>query len=46
MRRLLIIGFGDVAQRLLLLVRGRYRTIYGLTRDRERLAAMAAICKT
>jgi nucleoside-diphosphate-sugar epimerase len=42
MRRLLIIGCGDVALRLVPLVQPRYRIIYGLTRDGERRAALRA----
>jgi nucleoside-diphosphate-sugar epimerase len=39
MRRLLIIGCGDVALRMVPLVRERY-VVYGLTRDRDRLPAL------
>ena len=42
MRRLLIIGCGDVALRMVPLVRGRY-LIYALTRDRSRVAALRAL---
>lgn len=42
MRRLLIIGCGDVALRMLPLVRGRWR-IYALTRAAERLAGLRAL---
>ena len=41
MRRLLIIGCGDVAMRMVPLVRGRY-TLYALTRDRERIPTLRA----
>jgi nucleoside-diphosphate-sugar epimerase len=41
MRRLLIIGCGDVALRMIPLVRQRY-VVYGLTRDRDRLPALRA----
>lgn len=41
MRRLLIIGCGDVAMRVVRLVRGRYR-IYALTRSTKRIAALRA----
>ena len=41
MRRLLIIGCGDVALRMVPLVRDRH-VIYGLTRDRERMGALRA----
>jgi nucleoside-diphosphate-sugar epimerase len=41
MRRLLIIGCGDVALRMVPFVRDRH-VIYGLTRDRERMAALRA----
>jgi nucleoside-diphosphate-sugar epimerase len=41
MRRLLIIGCGDVALRMVPLVRDRY-VVYGLTRDRHRIAALRA----
>ena len=41
MRRLLIIGCGDVASRMVPLVRGRY-ALYALTRDRDRLPALRA----
>jgi nucleoside-diphosphate-sugar epimerase len=41
MRRLLIIGCGDVALRMVPLVRDRY-LVYGLTRDRDRMAALRA----
>lgn len=41
MRRLLIIGCGDVALRMVPLVRDRY-AVYGLTRDRDRLTALRA----
>ena len=41
MRRLLIIGCGDVALRLVSLVRGRYR-VYALVRRAEGLAALRA----
>ena len=42
MRRLLIIGCGDVATRMIPLVRERY-VLYALVRDRERFAAMRAL---
>lgn len=42
MRRLLIIGCGDVALRMVPLVRRRY-TIYALTRDRSRMSALRAL---
>ena len=42
MRRLLIIGCGDVALRMLPLVRGRH-ALYALTRDRSRFAALRAV---
>jgi nucleoside-diphosphate-sugar epimerase len=42
MRRLLIIGCGDVALRMLPLVRGRY-AVYGLTRDRGDLDVLRAL---
>src|SRR6266511_4769910 len=41
MRRLLIVGCGDVALRTVPLVRGRY-LIYALTRDRGRFAELRA----
>lgn len=41
MRRLLIIGCGDVAMRMVPLVRGRF-ALYALTRDRDRLPALRA----
>ena len=41
MRRLLIIGCGDVALRMVPLVRGRY-ALYGLTRDRTQMPALRA----
>src|SRR2546423_2847665 len=37
MRRLLIVGCGDVAMRMVSLVRGRY-VVYALTRERGRFA--------
>src|SRR4051794_33991254 len=39
MRRLLIVGCGDVALRMVPLVRDRL-VVYGLTRDRDRMAAL------
>jgi nucleoside-diphosphate-sugar epimerase len=42
MRRLLIIGCGDVARRLIPLVRGRY-VIYALARDRSRFPELRAL---
>lgn len=42
MRRLLIIGFGDVARRVVPLLRGRYR-IYGLIRDAAQSAELRAL---
>src|SRR5688572_16949376 len=42
MRRLLIIGCGDVALRTVPLVRGRY-AIYALTRERSRIPALRAL---
>jgi len=42
MRRLLIIGCGDVARRLVPLVRGRY-AIYALARDRSQLPKLRAL---
>ena len=42
MRRLLIIGCGDVALRMLPLVRGRY-AVYGLTRDRGDMDALRSL---
>jgi nucleoside-diphosphate-sugar epimerase len=42
MRRLLIIGCGDVAQRAAPLLRARYR-IYALTRSRDRVQALRAL---
>jgi nucleoside-diphosphate-sugar epimerase len=42
MRRLLIIGCGDVALRMLPLVRGRY-AVFGLTRDRGDMDALRAL---
>jgi nucleoside-diphosphate-sugar epimerase len=42
MRRLLIIGCGDVALRMVPLVRGRY-AVYGLTRDRGDMEALRAL---
>jgi len=41
MRRLLIIGCGDLALRMVPLVRDRY-VVYGLTRDRHHIAALRA----
>jgi nucleoside-diphosphate-sugar epimerase len=43
MRRLLIIGCGDVAQRAVPLLRSRYRIIYALTRSQARVAALRAL---
>lgn len=43
MRRLLIIGCGDVAQRAVPLLRSRYRIIYALTHSRARVAALRAL---
>jgi nucleoside-diphosphate-sugar epimerase len=43
MRRLLIIGCGDVALRMVPLVLNRYRTLYGLSRERDRFAALRAL---
>src|ERR1044072_2031135 len=42
MRRLLIIGCGDVAMRMVSLVRGRYH-LYALVRERERVAGLRAL---
>ena len=42
MRRLLIIGCGDVATRMIPLVRGRY-ALYALVRERERIAELRAL---
>jgi nucleoside-diphosphate-sugar epimerase len=42
MRRLLIIGCGDVALRMVPLLRGRYR-IYALSREPERFASLRAL---
>ncbi len=42
MRRLLIVGCGDIAQRMVPLLRGRYR-IYALSRDPRRFAALRAL---
>lgn len=42
MRRLLIIGCGDVALRMLTLVRGRY-VLYALARDRDRFPRLRAL---
>jgi nucleoside-diphosphate-sugar epimerase len=42
MRRLLIIGCGDVATRMIPLVRGRY-ALYALVRERERFANLRAL---
>jgi nucleoside-diphosphate-sugar epimerase len=42
MRRLLIIGCGDVAARMLPLVRSRY-LVYGLTRERDRMDTLRAL---
>jgi nucleoside-diphosphate-sugar epimerase len=42
MRRLLIIGCGDVAMRVVPLLRGRY-VLYALLRERERFAALRAL---
>ena len=42
MRRLLIIGCGDIALRMTSLVRGRY-LIYALARERERFARLRAL---
>jgi nucleoside-diphosphate-sugar epimerase len=41
MKRLLIVGFGDIARRMLPLLRGRYR-IYALARRQEALAPLRA----
>ena len=43
MRRLLIIGCGDVAQRAVPLLRSRYRIIYALARSQARIAALRAL---
>ena len=43
MRRLLIIGCGDVAQRAVPLLRSRYRIIYALARSQARVAALRAL---
>ena len=42
MRRLLIIGCGDVAMRMIPLVRGRY-ALYALVRERERITELRAL---
>lgn len=42
MRRLLIVGFGDIASRMIPLLRGRFR-LYGLARSAERAARMRAL---
>jgi len=42
MRRLLIIGCGDVALRMVPLLRGRYRT-YALSREPQRFATLRAL---
>ena len=42
MRRLLIIGFGDIAQRMVPLLAGRCR-IYALARDPGRFALLRAL---
>jgi len=42
MRRLLIIGCGDIGQRMISMVRGRWR-IYALSRSPERFAALRAL---
>lgn len=42
MRRLLIIGCGDIGQRMISMVHGRWR-IYGLSHSPERLAALRAL---
>src|ERR1044071_6247072 len=42
MRRLLIIGCGDVAMRMIPLVRGRY-ALYALVRERERIRELRAL---
>jgi nucleoside-diphosphate-sugar epimerase len=42
MRRLLIIGCGDVAMRMVPIVRGRY-VLYALVRERERFAQLRAL---
>lgn len=43
MRRLLIIGCGDVAQRAVPLLRSRYRIIYALARSQARVAALRVL---
>ena len=43
MRRLLIIGCGDIAQRAVPLLRSRYRIIYALARSQARIAALRAL---
>lgn len=42
MKRLLIIGCGDIARRMIPLLKGRYR-IYALSRDPQRFAALRAL---
>jgi len=42
MRRLLIVGFGDIARRIVPSLAGRYR-IYALTRDLQRCASLRAL---
>ena len=42
MRRLLIVGFGDIARRMVPLLAGRYR-IYALTREPQRLVSLRAL---
>lgn len=42
MRRLLIVGFGDIGSRMIPLLRGRYR-LYGLARSAARAAQMRAL---
>lgn len=46
MKRLLIIGCGDVGTRLIPLARGRYRTVYALTRDAAKHDALRALGAT
>lgn len=42
MRRLLIVGFGDIGSRMISLLRGRYR-VFALARSAERAAQMRAL---
>lgn len=42
MKRLLIIGCGDIARRMIPLLKGRYR-IYALSRDPQRVASLRAL---